>query len=239
MTPATDKDQQRLDEWKREAAAVAVELVRSDSVIGLGTGSTSAHFLRMLGERLRDGRLHNVTGVPTSEGAARLARAAGIPITSLDEHPVLELTVDGADEVEPGLDVIKGGGGALLREKIVAQATKRLVIIIDESKLSEKLGVTWAVPVEVIRFGCTTQQAFLEELGAKVDLRRTASGEPLQTDQGNLILDCRFGPINDPLALACILDKRAGIVEHGLFLGMVDEVIVAGEGGVRRLHRNA
>ena len=237
MTSASDADKKLLDDLKHEAASVAVEMVRSDSVIGLGTGSTSAHFLRLLGERLRDGRLHDVLGVPTSEGAAELAREVGIPITSLDEHPELELTVDGADEVDPSLDMIKGGGGALLREKIVAQATRRLVIIVDESKLSQRLGVTWPVPVEVIPFGSTPQRAYLEGLGAEVEIRRTHSGDPLRTDQGNLILDCRFGPIGDAVSLAEKLDKRAGIVEHGLFLGMAGEVIVAGKDGVRRMRR--
>jgi ribose 5-phosphate isomerase A len=168
-----------------------------------------------------------------------MAIEAGIPIASLEEYPVLALTVDGADEVDPRLDMIKGGGGALLREKIVAQATRRLVIIVDESKLSDRLGMSWPVPVEVLPFGWRTQHEFLTALGAQVVTRLSNSGLPMHTDQGNLILDCDFGPIEDAAALAAQLDKRAGIVEHGLFLGLADEVIVAGGDGVRRLSRPA
>jgi ribose 5-phosphate isomerase A len=238
MASEASFDKQLLDELKREAASTAVELVRSDSVIGLGTGSTSAHFLRLLGQRIHDGRLRNVVGVPTSEGAGELAREFGIPLTHLDEYPELEITVDGADEVDPTLNMIKGGGGALLREKIVAQVTRRLVIIVDESKLSERLGTNWPVPVEVIPFGSNTQRDFLEGLGADVEVRSDASGKSVHTDQGNLIMDCRFGPIEDAYALAHALDQRAGIVEHGLFLDMADEVIVAGKNGTRRLSRD-
>jgi ribose 5-phosphate isomerase A len=237
MAPIAEQDHNRLDQLKHEAAQVAVDLVESDSVIGLGTGSTSAHFLRLLGERIRQGQLTNVIGVPTSNGAAELAEQAGIPLTTLEDHPHLALTVDGADEVDPALDMIKGGGGALLREKIVAQATHKLVIIVDESKLSNKLGVNWPIPIEVLPFGRRTQQDFLKELGAEVKIRATASGDPVYTDQGNLIFDCDFGPIDDATALAAPLDRRAGIIEHGLFLGMADEVIVAAEGGIRHLRR--
>lgn len=235
MPPTREPNQELIDHLKREAARAAIELVPSNCVIGLGTGSTSAHFLQLLGERIRDGRLTNVCGVPTSKGAAEQARDAGIPITSLDEHPELALTVDGADEIDPACNMIKGGGGALLREKIVAQATRRLFIIVDETKLSERLGVNWPVPVEVIPFGCSTQRTFLEGLGARAETRLTDEGVPLRTDQGNLILDCHFGPIDDPVALATALSQRAGIVEHGLFLGMADEVIVSGQSGIRRL----
>jgi ribose 5-phosphate isomerase A len=239
MTAIPQQDKESLDQYKREAARVAVELVQPNTVIGLGTGSTSAHFLRLLGERIRDGQLTNVQGVPTSEGAAGMAIEAGIPIASLEEYPELALTVDGADEVDPRLDMIKGGGGALLREKIVAQATRRLVIIVDESKLSERLGMSWPVPIEVLPFGWRTQHDFLTALGAEVVTRLSNTGLPMHTDQGNLILDCNFGPIEDTAALAAELDKRAGIVEHGLFLGLADEVIVAGRDGVRRIERPA
>ena len=239
MTSSPQQNKEILDQYKHEAALVAIELVQSDSVIGLGTGTTSAHFLRLLGERIHNGQLTNVHGVPTSEGAAGMAIEAGIPIASLEEYPVLALTVDGADEVDPRLDMIKGGGGALLREKIVAQATRRLVIIVDESKLSDRLGMSWPVPVEVLPFGWRTQHEFLTALGAQVETRLSNSGLPMHTDQGNLILDCDFGPIEDAAALAAELDKRAGIVEHGLFLGLADEVIVAGGDGVRRLPRPA
>ena len=237
MKDTSDLEQDQLDSLKRGAATEAIELVRSGTVVGLGTGSTSAHFLQLLGGRIQDGRLTDVAGVPTSEGAAAQAKRLGIPITSLEEHPELVLTVDGADEVDPELNMIKGGGGALLREKIVAQASRKLVIIVDETKLSSRLGVNWPVPIEVIPFGWNTQRAFLEGLGADAELRLNSSGRPLRTDQGNYILDCRFGPIDDPVPLAQMLDSRAGIVEHGLFLSMADEVIVAGQDGIRKLQR--
>jgi ribose 5-phosphate isomerase A len=225
----------QLDKLKRDAAEAAIDLVRPGMVIGLGTGSTAAHFLQLLGERIRSGRLHDVRGVPTSEGAAAQAQKHGIPLTTLETDPDLALTVDGADEVDPELNVIKGGGNALLREKIVAQASHMLIIIVDETKLSNRLGETWPVPIEVIPFGWKTQASFLEDQGALVELRMAESGAPLHTDQGNYILHCRFGPIADPHRLAHILDARAGIVEHGLFLGMANEVIVAGQEGIRRL----
>jgi ribose 5-phosphate isomerase A len=147
----------------------------------------------------------------------------------------IDLTIDGADEVDPALNLIKGGGGALLREKIVAQASRRVVIVVDESKLSAALGTNHSLPVEVARFGWESQQRFLESLGGKPTVRTAASGQPFETDQGNWILDCAFGPIADPEDLAAQLAARAGIVEHGLFCGIASEVIVAGENGVRSL----
>ena len=237
MGTLADLNAQQVDELKRQAAEAAIDLVDSGMIIGLGTGSTSAHFLQLLGERIRAGRLRDVRGVPTSEGAAAQARQHGIALTTLEADPELVLTVDGADEVDPQLNVIKGGGNALLREKIVAQASRRLVIIVDATKLSNRLGEVWPVPVEVIPFGWKTQSSFLEILGADVELRLDRSGDPLRTDQGNYILHCRFGPIDDPDLLAQTLNGRAGIVEHGLFLGMADEVIAAGLNGIRRLRR--
>ena len=152
---------------------------------------------------------------------------------------MVDLTIDGADEVDPALDVIKGGGGALLREKIVAQATHREIIVVDESKLSPALGTRWSVPVEVVSFGWPVQVAFLGSLGGKATLRRLEDGTPFVTDQGNYILDCEFGPLADPVPLGDRLDARAGIVEHGLFLGLVSDVIVAGPDGVRHLERGS
>ena len=158
-----------------------------------------------------------------------------IQMTTLNDHPVIDVTIDGADEVDPRCDVIKGGGGALLREKIVAQATRREIIVVDPSKLSERLGAQWAVPVEVAPFGWQTQIGFLESVGAHVTVRYTESGNLLKTDQGNLILDCDFGPMEDPSAVAETLASRAGIVEHGLFLDLVDDVIVAEPDGIRHM----
>jgi ribose 5-phosphate isomerase A len=175
--------------------------------------------------------------VPSSLQIEAEARRLGIPLTTLDEHPVVDLTIDGADEVDPDLNLIKGGGGALLREKIVAQASRREIIVVDESKLSPALGARWAVPVEVVPFGWRSQAAYLESLGAQPILRLNSDGTPFTTDQGNLILDCDFGPISQPAQLAARLSERAGIVEHGLFLGLATDVIVAGVEGVRHLER--
>jgi ribose 5-phosphate isomerase A len=226
------------DALKRAAAARAVELVRSGTVIGLGTGSTVRPFLDLLGERLASGGLRGVVAVPTSDATAAICRAAGIPLTSLDEHPRLALAVDGADEIGPGLDLIKGMGGALLREKLVALAAEQFVIIADESKRVRRLGTRSPLPVEVIPFGWTTHLDFLRTLGAEPVLRRGADGEPWRTDGGHWIVECRFPKgIRDPKALARALARRPGIVEDGLFLGMADVALVAGPNGVRRITR--
>lgn len=226
------------ESMKREAAARAVALVESGMVLGLGTGSTVAHFLQLLGERLDRGDLKNVVGIPSSIRTGREAREAGIPLASLAEHARLDLTVDGADEVAPGLDLIKGMGGALLREKIVAQASARFVIIADEGKAVERLGTRSPLPVEVVDWGWTGHVAALEGLGASVQVRRFDDGPPFKSDNGNLILDCTFpGGIGDPRALDAKLRARAGVVETGLFLGMASEAFLAGPGGVRHVRR--
>ena len=218
--------------YKRLAAERAVELVTPGMVIGLGGGTTALVALELLAQRLRDGRLHDVLGVPCAEVVADEARQLGIPLTSLEQHPVLDVTIDGADEVDPELRLIKGGGGALLREKIVAQASRREVIVVDASKLSPRLGTRHTLPVEVAAFGWTAQRAFLDGLGARVELRREQDGRPFHTDQGNLLLDCAFGPIEGPDELASLLAARAGIVEHGLFVGLATDLIVGGPNGV-------
>ncbi len=225
-----------VDLLKRRAAERAVELIESGMVVGLGSGSTASHALRRLAEFIQTGKLHDVRGVPTSQRIEQEARALGIPLIELDDMTTIDLTIDGADEVDPDLNLIKGGGGALLREKIVAQASHREVIVIDESKLSPKLGTRWAVPIEVVPFGWRSQAGYLESLGAKVTLREM-DGAPFHTDQGHLILDCHFGQIDDPTALAGRIKARAGIVEHGLFLAMATEVIVASSSGIRRITR--
>jgi len=222
---------------KRQAAERALEYVTSGMVVGLGAGSTVIFALRGMAVLLREGRLADILGVPCSRQVEADARALGIPLTTLDEHPVIDMTIDGADEVDPDLNLIKGGGGALLREKIVAQASRREIIVVDESKLSPALGTRWPVPVEVVPFGLRSHQAYLESLGCRAVLRKQSDGAPFHTDQGNLIVDCHFGPLSDPAALDARLRERAGIVEHGLFLGLATEVIVAGAAGVRRLRR--
>ncbi len=226
------------DELKRAAAARAVTFIRSGTVIGLGTGSTVRPLLELLAARLRSDELEQVIAVPTSEDTAVRCRSHGIPLTTLDEHPRLDLAIDGADEVGPGLDLIKGLGGALLREKLVARAARRFIVIADESKRVRKLGTHVPVPVEVIPFGWTTHLDFLARLGAEPVLRRTADGEPYRTDGGHYIVDCRFPRgIADPPALARALARRPGIVEDGLFLKMARVAVIAGAKGVRLLER--
>jgi ribose 5-phosphate isomerase A len=226
-----------LDDLKRSAAARAVELVASGMAVGLGTGSTAAHATRLLGERLADGRLRDVVGVPTSEGTARIARERGVPLTTLEECPTLDLTIDGADEVDPALDLIKGLGGALLREKIVAKASRGVVIVVDSAKQVARLGERAPVPVEVVRFGWSRARAHLETLGARVVPRTLANRELFVTDEGHYVLDCFFGPIQDPVSLAGAIRSWTGVVEHGLFLGIATKVIVASAGGVKEIAR--
>lgn len=225
------------DELKRLAAVKAVELISSGMVVGLGAGSTAIYAIRHLGALIADGTLTGIVGVPCSVLVEEEARKVGIPIVTLETHPVIDLTIDGADEVDPDLNLIKGGGGALLREKIVAQASKREVIVVDEEKRSAKLGIKWAVPIEVLPFGHGSQKRFLETLGGRVTIRQTPSGETYHTDQGNLIFDTAFGPIDDVPGLAAKLMDRAGIVEHGLFVGIADDLIVAGANGVEHVRR--
>jgi ribose 5-phosphate isomerase A len=222
---------------QQAAAERAVEYVESGMVIGLGSGSTAAFAVRKLAEALQRGRLRDVRGVPSSDGTATLARELDVPLTTLDEHPRLDLTIDGADEVDPQLNLIKGHGAALLREKMLAQASTRLIIVVDDSKLSRALGVQRSLPVEVVPFGWGAQQRYLESLGAEVALRRGTDGRPLLTDNGNLILDGNFGPLPDPEPLAARLRARAGVVEHGLFIGLTTDLICAGAEGVRLLTR--
>jgi len=226
-----------VEELKRRAAEQAAALVESGMVVGLGFGSTAVYAVRRIAVRLAEGELQDILGIPTTRSVEAEASALGIPLTTLEAHPRIDLTLDGADEVDPRLDVIKGGGGALLREKIVAQASRRLIIVVDERKLSSRLGSRAALPVEVLPFGWSSQVAYLESLGAEVTRRSVPDGSPFATDQGNWILDCQFGPLQDPAALAAGLQARAGILEHGLFLGLATEVMVAGAGGVRRLTR--
>ena len=226
------------DSFKRSAAAEAVAQVRSGMVLGLGTGSTAAYFLQLLGAKIESGELQDIVGVASSIRTGREARTAGIPLTGLAEHPRLDLAVDGADEVTPELDLIKGMGGALLREKMVAQASDRFVIIADSSKAVGRLGSRSALPVEVVDWGWSGHVAFLEAQGARVEVRSFDDGPPFKSDNGNLILDCSFPEgIADPAALEAGLRARAGVVGTGLFLGMADEAILAGPEGITRLRR--
>jgi ribose 5-phosphate isomerase A len=228
----------RQDELKQQAAASAVDRLESGMVVGLGTGSTTRFALERIAELIRAGRLERIAGIPSSLQTEKAAGELGIPLTDFESHPVIDITIDGADEVDPELNLIKGGGGALLREKVLAQASRCNLIIVDESKLSDRLGTRWALPVEVVPFARAAEERFLASLGAAVVLR-TRNGSPVVTDQGNLLLDARFGPMKDPGRLAGQLNERAGIVEHGLFVGLAHEVFVAGADGIRHLRREA
>ncbi len=220
-----------LDELKRQAAEQAAALVQSGMVVGLGTGSTAVHMVRAIGRMLADGRLQDVVGIPTSEATAQEARRCGILLTTFDQHPTIDITIDGADEIAPNLDLIKGLGGALLREKIVAAVSKQMVVVADHSKRVAKLGTRAPVPVEVIPFAQRPVQTYLELLGARVVLRQK-EGQVFQTDEGNLILDCHFAGIDDPAGLGQAIRQQPGVVEHGLFLGMASRAFVATESGV-------
>jgi ribose 5-phosphate isomerase A len=222
------------DALKRAAAEAAVELVRDGMVVGLGTGSTAAFALEALAQRHRRGL--RFAGIPTSAQTAARATALGIPLTSFAPHRQIDLTIDGADEVERGtLNLLKGRGGALLHEKIVACNSRQLVIIVDGLKLVERLGTREPVPVEVVAFGLERTQTALAGLGAEASLRLSAAGKPFVTDSGNRIVDCRFGPIADPACLEQRIERVVGVVESGLFIGLAGPVFVADAAGVQRL----
>jgi len=226
------------DALKREAALAAVAMVEGGMVVGLGTGSTAAFAIEGLIERVRDGL--RIVAIPTSERSARQAREGGIELTDFARHLRIDITIDGADEIARGtLDLIKGLGGALLREKIVAAASDRLVIIADEPKLLTRLGETAPVPIEVVAFGWQSTAARVAVLGANPVLRLAADGQPFRTDGGNLILDCHFGAIADPRRLEATLSTIVGVVETGLFIGMANLALVASADGALRLDRPA
>lgn len=219
---------------KESAARASLGFVRDGHVVGLGTGSTAAFFIRLLGEQLKSGL--RIRGIPTSLRSRELALSLGIPLTTLDECQEIDVTVDGADEVDPELRLIKGGGGALLREKIVASATKQLVIVADATKRVAVLG-KFPLPVEVIPFAQALVTKRITGLGAKVTLRLEPGGKPFVTDENNHILDCHFGQIPDADGLGRQLSDMPGVVEHGLFIGMASTVLVAKGSEITELHR--
>jgi ribose 5-phosphate isomerase A len=221
---------------KQRAGEEAVSFVQNGMVVGLGTGSTADFFLRALADRIADGRLKGIRGLPTSRASEVLGRGLGIPITTFAECPHADITVDGADEIDPSLNLIKGRGGALLREKVVAQNSSRLVIIADDSKKVTTLGTRFPLPVEVTVFGFETQVEFLKSLGS-VPTLRMAGDKPYVTDNGNYIYDCKFPRIDNAMALDRELGMRAGVVESGLFLGIAKIALVAGKTDVERLTR--
>lgn len=224
-------------EQKKLAAEKAVEQVESGMIVGLGTGSTFNFALKKLAEKIGSGELTKIKCIASSQKTEDDALKLGITLTDLNDHPEIDLTIDGADEVDENLNLIKGGGGALLREKVVAQATKKYIVIVDESKLVKKLGEGFPLPVEVLKFASGSEKKFLESLGAKVKRREGKTGEVLITDEDNFIFDCDFGDIDDPEKLSATLNTRAGIIEHGLFIDLADEVIAGTPDGTKTIKR--
>jgi ribose 5-phosphate isomerase A len=222
------------DQEKQAAAREAVQLVESGNVVGLGSGSTATYAIRFLAERVRDGL--KIIGVPTSQRTKQLAEQLGIPLATLDERQQIDIAIDGADEIDPQLNLIKGGGGALLREKVIASASSRFIIVADSAKQVARLG-KFPLPVEVIPFAQTLIRSRIAALGAQVSVRCYAYGNPYVTDEGHHILDCRFGEIVDPHALAARLHAIPGVVEHGLFVGMAELALIGKNGEVIRLRR--
>jgi len=226
----------RRDQQKQQAAEAAIEFIQSGMVVGLGHGSTVHHALEALAKRVKNGDVKDLICIPASSQTEAEAGRLGLALGDLNDVTSIDLTIDGADEVDPQLNLIKGGGGALLREKILAQASRREIIVVDEAKLSDTLGTKHPLPIEVAPFGWKAQVAFIKTLGGTAELRLHAMGKPALSDQGGYLLDCDFGPIADPAALARTLQARAGILEHGLFLDLATDLIVAGPSGLRHLN---
>ena len=223
-----------MDDLKKQASIAALEAVKDGMIVGLGTGSTANHFIRELGVRVQAGlRVH---GIPTSEESRKLALEVGVPLTTLREHPVIDVTVDGADEVSDGLDLIKGLGGALVREKVVAHASKKVIIVVDETKLTGRLGLKAPIPVEVVPFALEVARGQLILWGGEAKLREK-EGKPFLSDNGNYILDWWHGPIDQPWALEKQIKGVTGIVDSGIFANVASQVIAATSSGIRKLQR--
>jgi ribose 5-phosphate isomerase A len=228
---------QARDAQKRAAGTRAVDLIASGMRVGLGTGSTARCVAEEIAARLRDGRLSDVACVPTSERTRALAQSLAVPLTTLEDHPTLDIAIDGADEIDPSLDLIKGAGGALLREKIVAAAARHFVVVGDDSKRVQRLGEKAAVPVEVVRFGWKTHLPIIERLGGFAALRQSPAGDPFLTDEENYILDVRFEFAVDAREVNRSLRERPGVVETGFFLGMAGMAILGTDSGTLLLDR--
>ena len=238
---------QDINELKKLAGEKAAEQIKDGMIVGLGTGSTVEYTLRKLGKMFKDGL--KIQGIPTSIHTKRIAKEENIPLTTLDEHPEIDITIDGADEVDSRLNLIKGGGGALTREKIIAFNSKKVIIVVDDSKVVKCLGIDFPLPVEVVKFGWQATKRALEQFGWKpaeerrdevactVELREIMEGEPFITDNGNYILDCEFQRIDRPEELEIAMSNVPGVVETGLFIGLADEVIVGGKQGIITLDR--
>jgi len=231
----TDLDEKAARDAEKQAAArAAVQLIAPGSIVGLGSGSTSTYAIQFLADRVREGL--KIVGIPTSERVKHLAQQLGIPLTTLEENPRIDIDIDGADEIDPQLNLIKGGGGALLREKVIASASRRFVVIAESTKLVPQLG-KFPLPVEVIPFAEPLIKTRIEAFGAQVSLRRGAGGNPYRTDEGHHILDCTFGEIADPAGLNSKLHEIPGVVEHGLFIGMAEMALVGKNGEVVQVTR--
>ena len=225
------------EELKKIAGEKAVEHIEDGMIVGLGTGSTVEYTLRKLGTLVRDGL--KIKGIPTSIHTQRIAKEEKIPLTTLEENPVIDVTIDGADEVDSDMSLIKGGGGALLREKVIAFNSKKVIIVIDDSKVVKALGIDFPLPVEVVKFGWTSTKKTLEDFGCNVELRKIMGEEPFITDNSNYILDCEFERIAEPEQLEIDMNNIPGVVENGLFIGLVDEVIVGGKQGILTLDKES
>ncbi len=223
------------DDLKRLAALAALEEIRNGMVVGLGTGSTAAHFIRELGARVRDGL--NIVAIPSSEASREMAEQGGIRLTTLGEHPHINVTVDGADEVSPQLDLTKGLGGALVREKVVAHASERVVIIVDEGKIVEKLGSRAVIPVEVVPFAVDFVIHRLSAWGGLPRVREK-DGKVFVSDNGNYVIDWKYGPLDQPALVEKQIKSVTGVVDSGLFCQVAQLVIVAGSGGIRKMVRD-
>ncbi|EFL49338.1 ribose 5-phosphate isomerase [Solidesulfovibrio fructosivorans JJ]] len=233
-TPSTFSPEETAG-FKRAAAAHAAAMVEPGMAVGMGHGSTAVAAVPVLAERAARGELPGTYFVPAAHFMAEALRRAGLPVAGLDDAPVLDITIDGADEIDPAGNCIKGGGGALLYEKIVGQAAQRLVIVADAGKLSPRLCSRHALPVEITPFALASELRFLRRIGGNPSLRQRPDGDPMRTERGNVIADCAFAPLPDPAALATSLDARAGVAGHGLFVGLASCIVVAGPDGVREL----
>jgi len=223
------------EELKKLAGEEAVKYIEDGMIVGLGTGSTVEYTLRKLGELVRNGL--KIKGIPTSIHTKRIAKEENIPLTNLEENPEIDVTVDGADEVDSNLNLIKGGGGALTREKIIAFHSKKLIIVVDDSKVVKALGIDFSLPVEVIKFSWPCTKKVLEDFGCNVEIRKVMGDEPFITDNGNYILDCEFERIDEPEVLEKEINQIPGVVENGLFIDLAHEVIVGGKQGVVTLNK--
>jgi len=223
------------EELKKLAGEEAVKHVEDGMIVGLGTGSTVEYTLRKLGRLVKDGL--KIQGIPTSVHTKRIAKEENIPLTTLEENPEIDVTVDGADEVDSNLNLIKGGGGALTREKIIAFHSKKLIIVIDDSKVVKALGIDFPLPVEVIKFSWPCTKKALEKFECNVKLRKVMADEPYITDNGNYILDCEFERIEEPEVMEKEINLIPGVVENGLFIDLAHEVIVGGKQGILTLDK--